>query len=380
MESVSHSRVVVELTPPSLSLTPNQAIAWTWNHFIEANPLGNTTNDVHWILELPMTKAAVRAIDALVEILPKLQDDLQPTQFIAMGGSKRGWTTWLAAAMDERIVAALPIVFDVLNFQKVMHHFWRAYGGWTYALQDFYSLNFTAKLDDPSVSTMMSIIDPYVYAPLLNQIPKFLMTGSGDQFMQIDDTLYFDQEISGEFHWRMMENCGHGLSEDPQGALNAVTSFIGSIVTDTPRPTFNHQVLYPSNETAEILVTIDDPYSMSKFLHADVWYAQTPAQAGIRRDFRLTMCPNGCLNTSYITPTPYLWQSTRLNVSTSDPQQIIITANMSAPLTGYLGFVIDLSFSAPMNSTFRVTAGPAVLPTGFPFPDCSGQDCRGVLL
>jgi PhoPQ-activated pathogenicity-related protein len=35
--------------------------------------------------------------------------------FLIAGASKRGWTTWLTPAVDERIVAIVPIVMPMLN-------------------------------------------------------------------------------------------------------------------------------------------------------------------------------------------------------------------------------------------------------------------------
>ena len=32
-----------------------------------------------------------------------------------------------------------------------MHHWWRAYGGWTFELVDYYALNFTAMIDIPQM-------------------------------------------------------------------------------------------------------------------------------------------------------------------------------------------------------------------------------------
>lgn len=38
---------------------------------------------------------------------------------------------------------------------------YRAYGGWTFALKDYYALNFTGDIDDPNTTKMLSIVDPY---------------------------------------------------------------------------------------------------------------------------------------------------------------------------------------------------------------------------
>jgi putative ABC transport system permease protein len=61
-----------------------------------------------------MTKAAVRAMDAVQAALA--EGGLPHVEkFVVAGGSKRGWTTWLAAAVDPRVAAIAPIVMFPLS-------------------------------------------------------------------------------------------------------------------------------------------------------------------------------------------------------------------------------------------------------------------------
>ena len=69
-----------------------------------------------------------------------------PSQFIVAGGSKRGWTTWTTAAVDPRVIAIIPVVLDELNFVKNRHHQWKAYGGWSFALEKYWEMNLTSHI------------------------------------------------------------------------------------------------------------------------------------------------------------------------------------------------------------------------------------------
>ena len=62
------------------------------------------TGDPEWLAHLPMTKAVIRALDTL-QSFPGRFGDVRPRvpgveEVIIVGGSKRGWTTWLAAAVE----------------------------------------------------------------------------------------------------------------------------------------------------------------------------------------------------------------------------------------------------------------------------------------
>jgi len=76
-------------------------IAYTWEKFLK-------TGDENWPLRLPMTKAAVRAMDT-VTAFGKEGGAFTVDKFVVSGGSKRGWTTWTTAAVDKRVVAIADI-------------------------------------------------------------------------------------------------------------------------------------------------------------------------------------------------------------------------------------------------------------------------------
>lgn len=57
----------------------------------------------------PMTKSVIRAMDTVQAWASEYhQQDIR--KFVVVGASKRGWTAWLTAAVDSRVVAIAPIV------------------------------------------------------------------------------------------------------------------------------------------------------------------------------------------------------------------------------------------------------------------------------
>ena len=110
----------------------DEMIAYTWDKFLR-------TGDERWPARLPMTKAVVRAMDAVTAFCAKPPAGAAAAidRFVVAGASKRGWTTWTTAAVDKRVVAIVPIVIDVLNVEPSFDHHYRAYGFYAPSVKDY---------------------------------------------------------------------------------------------------------------------------------------------------------------------------------------------------------------------------------------------------
>ena len=91
--------------------TEDELISYTLHQFKQ-------DKDYSWPLLFPMVKTAVRSMDAIQEFSSqKVHHTIN--NFVVSGASKRGWTTWLSNAIDDKRVKAIgPMVIDMLNMPK----------------------------------------------------------------------------------------------------------------------------------------------------------------------------------------------------------------------------------------------------------------------
>ena len=86
------------------SFYEDDLIGYAWNEFLKS---GADQKYSEWLPRFPMTRAVIRAMDLAQEIT--LQNNIDLKDFVVSGASKRGWTAWTAAAIDERIVGVAPL-------------------------------------------------------------------------------------------------------------------------------------------------------------------------------------------------------------------------------------------------------------------------------
>lgn len=155
------------------------------------------TGDWTWPVHVAMVKAAVKGMD-VVQKQVKTAD-----QFIVIGASKRGWTTWLTAAVDPRIKCIAPLVIDVFQLHKQVEHHWEAYGSYSPAIQDYVDFDlFCRAANDPLATDLQNIVDPYKHMAKFT-MPTLILNASGDQFFLPDSSRFYLDQLPNQNDMRL---------------------------------------------------------------------------------------------------------------------------------------------------------------------------------
>jgi PhoPQ-activated pathogenicity-related protein len=192
------------------------------------------TGDPDWPLLLPMTKSTVRAMDA-VQAFAGERLALRLDRFVVTGASKRGWTSWLAAAVDERVAALAPRVIDMLNLPAQMPHQLASWGEYSEMLAPYTAPGLPGVIATPAGQRLLGMIDPYRYRDRL-RMPKLIVLGTNDRYWTLDAlNLYWDG-LPGEKHVLYIPNAGHGLPDQPRWR-NSLACFFRHVAQARPLPT-----------------------------------------------------------------------------------------------------------------------------------------------
>jgi PhoPQ-activated pathogenicity-related protein len=215
----------------------DEIIAYSYRKYMDSYV--NGAADFTWPTLLPMTRAAVRAMDAVQEFLATKPAPRYPLEhFVVTGASKRGWTTWLTGAADPRVTAIMPVVIDVLNMDVQMQHHFNAYGFYAPAIADYLEAGVFDRLGTPEGNSLLRIVDPYEYRDRYT-MPKLMLNSTGDQFFVPDSAQFYFNDLPGEKHLHYVPNTDHSLITggplEPE-AVDALLAFYLSILRNVPRP------------------------------------------------------------------------------------------------------------------------------------------------
>lgn len=177
------------------------------------------TGDPTWPLLLPMVKSAVEAVTA-AEAAFHDRWGIEIDGFVPAGASKRGWTTWLTAAVDERVRGLVPMVIDMLSLEKHLALQRASFGRLSEQLGDYTSRGIENLLGTPRGRELVGIVDPYAYRSQLVQ-PKVITLGTNDAYWPLEAcNLYYDG-LEGPRWVSYAPNAGHGVPFKRVGGLVA---------------------------------------------------------------------------------------------------------------------------------------------------------------
>ena len=196
------------------------------------------TGDANWPLLFPMVKSAVKAMDALEEFVAGSSDH-EVDGFVITGASKRGWTSWLAPSVDERIIATAPVVIDVLNFRPQMIGQLNSWGEFSEQIQDYTNKGLVKLENESELETRLRIMmDPYTYHREV-EIPKLMVIATNDRYWVIDSLNIYWDELVGPKSVSYVPNTGHSLSGELVPVMKTISAFFKRVVSDQPMPAFN---------------------------------------------------------------------------------------------------------------------------------------------
>jgi PhoPQ-activated pathogenicity-related protein len=303
-------------------------IAYTWDKFLR-------TGDEKWPARLPMTKSAVRAMDAVTAFCASAEGgNIKVDSFVVAGASKRGWTTWTTAVVDPRVAAIVPIVIDMLNVEPSFRNHYESYGFWAPAVQDYTRMHLMDWMGTKEHHALMAIEDPYEYRERLT-MPKFIINASGDQFFRPESSQFYFDALPGPKYLRYVPNADHSLRGSD--ALETLAACYNAVLTGAKLPQFS----WKTEQEASIRVTTKDAPTAVK-----LWQATNPA----KRDFRLETIGTA-------------WESTPI----TGEEGGVYVGKITPPATGWTAFFVELTYPSGGPAPFKFTTSVRVVPDTRPF-------------
>ncbi|MBT4011787.1 MAG: hypothetical protein HOF15_05665 [Planctomycetaceae bacterium] len=299
-------------------LREDDLIAFTFDKYL-------TKQGDDWPLLLPMVESARRAMDTVSTVMTE-KAGAAIKRFVISGASKRGWTTWLTAAADKRVIAIAPMVIDMLNMQSQMEQQIKSYGKFSGQIDPYSKLKIQARLTTPRGKQLAAIVDPYAYRQNLT-LPKLMVLGTNDPYWTVDASSLYYPGLTGTKHLYYLANAGHGL---------------GASIAPTVATFFKKSI---DGETFEMMKW---QHGTDGLFHvkwkgengqARLWSATSET-----RDFRQSK-----------------WTSQDLIGENS------IGVNLAAPKSGWIAYYVQVELPGLLAFKYSICTEIQVLPKKFPF-------------
>jgi len=308
----------------------DELIAFAWMQFLQG---GASEELQHWLPRFPMTRAVVRAMDVVQEVCNSKHGAVE--EFFVAGASKRGWTTWTVAAVDERVLGMAPVVIDLLNVVPSFQHHWRCYGEWAPAIDDYKNEKVMEWINTDEFQSMLNLVEPYQFLDRL-QMPKLLINATNDEFFVTDSWKFYWDDLQGDSYLQYVPNVGHGLhgSYLPENLI----SFYHTTITDAKIPAFEWSI---DGNNIQASVDPEADYTIR------LWEAVNPES----RDFK-----------SYVVGEE-AWKMKELELAADGQYNLSI----DLPEAGYKGALLEVIFHPESEFPLILTSGTVVTPDTYPF-------------
>jgi PhoPQ-activated pathogenicity-related protein len=295
--------------------TEDLLISYTLHNFTE-------TGDYTWPLLFPMVKSVVKGMQAVQEF-SKEQLRQPVNEFVLSGLSKRGWTTWLTGAMDDRVIAIAPMVIDVLNMPVSLQYHLEAWNEYSPEINDYVSLGIPQASATESGQKINAMVDPYSYRAKLNK-PKMIFIGTNDPYWPVDAIKHYFDSIPGQNFIHYVPNADHDIDDHPQ-TFKALNAFFGFTANGKSYPACDWDIDIKEKEI--VLTVIPSP---KKLVDATLWQATSDD-----RDFRNEV-----------------WVGKSLNASKA--KEVVVKE--AYPASGFKAFYVDLKYLDTAGNEFTESA------------------------
>ncbi len=211
---------------PIWDMKEDDLIAHTFEKYL-------ATGDPSWPLLFPMTKAAIRSMDAVEKATAGGPNPIH--KFIVTGASKRGWTTWLVGAVgDKRVRGIAPMVFDNLNVAAQMPHQIASWGKYSAQIEDYTKRGLQAQLGTPRGSHLAQMIDPYAYRSRIH-VQTLIVNGGNDPYWTADSLSLYWPGLKQPKWLVTVPNAGHTLGDGTE-AIESIGAFARALAGEFAMP------------------------------------------------------------------------------------------------------------------------------------------------
>ena len=183
------------------------------------------------------------------------------------GASKRGWTTWLAATVDERVFGIAPMVYDNLNLRAQMQHQLDSWGKYSPSISAYTNLNLPQLLlsEEGGVTALADLVDPWTRRSHLT-MPKLLINGTNDPFWVVDAYSIYQNDLPGKVYLHFAPNAEHGLRKGREGVVSSTVSFFKSLQGRVQMPEQSFDWSDIKDGLSLTFKTNEEPFDVSLFV------------------------------------------------------------------------------------------------------------------